>query len=79
MNAVLWSMTMTYVEYINKLYSLVQCPESPHAVHWVPIHYTNVGVWCVVCAHKIIGPMFFEGIINSYFYIWLFVTPIISQ
>ena len=71
MDAVLWSMIMMYVAHLNKLYSLVQCSESPHAVHRVPIHYTNVGVRRVVSAHKIIGPMFFKGTINSYSYIWL--------
>jgi len=60
---------MTYVEYVNKLHSLVQCSESLHAVHRVPIHYTNVGVWFVVRAHKMIGPMFLQETINSYSYI----------
>jgi hypothetical protein len=29
--------------------------ENPHAVHEVPLHDLNVGVWCEISAGRIIG------------------------
>jgi hypothetical protein len=36
------------------------CSENPYAVHEVPLHDLEVGFWCAVSAHKIIGPMFLK-------------------
>jgi hypothetical protein len=39
--------------------------ENTHAVHEVPLHDLNVGVWCAVSVHKIVGPVFVREQTNN--------------
>ncbi|PSN40865.1 hypothetical protein C0J52_20149, partial [Blattella germanica] len=49
--------------------------ENPHIVQEVPLHPIKIGVWCAVSARRIIGPVFFEGRVNSDFYVRTMLRP----
>jgi hypothetical protein len=42
--------------------------QNPHLTHEVPLHPVSGGVWCTVCG-RIVGPVFFNKIINGKRYV----------
>lgn len=53
--------------------------ENPHIVQEVPLHPIKIGVWCAVSARRIIGPVFFEGRVNSDFYVRTMLRPFLNE
>jgi hypothetical protein len=53
--------------------------ENPHTTQKVPLHREKVGVWCVVCLWRIIGPIFFCETVNSGHYVNDILNPFFNQ
>lgn len=54
--------------FINSQTYRVWSTENPHAYREKGLHPKKVGVWCAISRKRIVGPIFFEGIINSEVY-----------
>jgi hypothetical protein len=54
--------------YVNSQNNRLWSNENPHEFHQVPLHDQKVGVWCAISRMRIIGPIFFNGIINAELY-----------
>jgi hypothetical protein len=46
---------------------------NPHFICEVPVHDVKIRVQCVI-THRIIGTVFFQGIVNSKWYVRLILT-----
>jgi len=42
--------------------------ENPHGFEETSLHSQKIGVWCGISRKKIIGPIFFDAIVNSQVY-----------
>jgi hypothetical protein len=51
--------------YVNTQNSRLWSSENPYAVHEKPLHGQKLGVWVVISRGRIVGPLFFEEIVNS--------------
>jgi hypothetical protein len=60
--------------YINSEDNRYWSTEDPHAVNEVPVHSLKVGVWYVINAQRIIGPIFFYEALNAECYVRLIDT-----
>jgi hypothetical protein len=49
--------------------------ENPHAVHEVPLHDLNVGVWSALGAYRINGPVFFHETLNPEYSVRFILSP----
>jgi inhibitor of nuclear factor kappa-B kinase subunit alpha len=54
---------------VNTQNSRYWSDSNPRLIHEVPLHDSKIGVWCGFRQDKIVGPIFFEGTINSQRYI----------
>ena len=55
--------------YVNNQNFRMWCSENPHCYKEAPLHSQKIGVWCAVSRKKIIGPIFFDGRLNSEAYL----------
>jgi hypothetical protein len=60
--------------YVNSQNTRVWAAENPHVYHEEPLHPLKVGVWCAISRRRIIGPIFFEEIVNTEVYVNFFET-----
>jgi hypothetical protein len=51
--------------YVNTQNSRLWSSENPYAVHEKPMHDQKLGVWVAISRGRIVGPLFFEEIVNS--------------
>lgn len=54
--------------YVNSQNTRIWSTENPHVFHETPLHCLKIGVWCAVSRHRIVGPIFYEGNVNSVVY-----------
>jgi hypothetical protein len=43
--------------------------ENQRLIYELPLHDENTDVWCAISAHRIIGPIFYDDIVNSARYV----------
>jgi hypothetical protein len=63
--------------YLNSQNTRIWSTENPHEIIEVPLHPQKIGVWAAVTQRRIIGPIFFEGILTIFklhIYITLSIT-----
>jgi hypothetical protein len=53
--------------------------ENPRFIHKLPHHDERIGVWCVICAHRIIGPIFYEDTVNAARYMNNILSPFFTE
>lgn len=51
--------------FINSQTYRVWSTKNPHAYREKGLHPKKIGMWCAISRQRIIGPIFFEGIIDS--------------
>lgn len=54
--------------YVNSQNTRIWSTENPHVFHETPLHCLKIGVWCAVSRRRIVGPIFYEGTVNSIVY-----------
>ena len=65
--------------YVNTQNSRHWAVENPHVIHEGQRNEQKVGVWCAISASRIVGPIFYEGTINSERYIAQILRPFFSE
>ncbi len=55
--------------YVNSQNTRVWATKNPHEFIESSLHPLKIGVWCAISRKRIIGPIFFENIINSQEYL----------
>ncbi len=54
--------------YVNSQNNRYWSGENPHRFEETSLHPLKIGVWCAMSRRRIVGPIFFEGRINSQVY-----------
>jgi hypothetical protein len=49
--------------------------ENPGLIHELPLHGEKTGVWCVMSAPRLIGPIFYNNTVNAVRYTNNFLHP----
>jgi hypothetical protein len=65
--------------YINTQKNNYWSSQNPHLTHKVPLHPAKVGVWCILSARKIVGPVFFNETINCERYVQATLRQFFSE
>jgi hypothetical protein len=63
--------------YVNSQNNRYWISENPHVLIQLPLYDQKVGVRCVISANRIIGPIFYEGTLDSQGYIDKILNPFV--
>jgi hypothetical protein len=50
---------------MNSQNNLKWFAENPRLIHELPVHDEDTGVWCVIKACRITGPIFYDNTVNA--------------
>jgi hypothetical protein len=53
--------------------------ENPGLIHELPLRDENVGVWCAVSAHRVIGPIFYDYTVTAVRYAKNTLRPFFAE
>jgi hypothetical protein len=53
--------------------------ENPRLIHVLPLHYEKIGVWCVINAHRMIRPIFYDNTVNAARYVNHHLSPFFAK
>ena len=65
--------------YVNSQNRRHWCADNPNIIFELPLHNQKIGVLCAISARRILGPIFFEGILNSQKYVEEILNPFFSN
>jgi hypothetical protein len=65
--------------YINIQNNPYWSSQNPHLTQDILLHPVSVGVWCTISAIRIVGPKFFNEIINCKRYVWVILGQFLPQ
>jgi hypothetical protein len=53
--------------------------ENPRLIHRLLLCDEKVGVWCVISAHRVIGPMFYDNVLSAARYVNNVLHPFFAK
>jgi hypothetical protein len=53
--------------------------ENPRLIHELPLHDEGIGVWCVISAHRITKPIFYNNTVNATRYVNNILSPFFAE
>jgi hypothetical protein len=53
--------------------------ENPKFIRELPLHDKRIGVWCVISASRIIGPIFYDDTVNAARYMNNILSPLFTE